>query len=580
MLRNKVSRKYFLLRAQIVSGLFIFATLLLLTRLYFVQIVHGASYAQEAIGQYTAQNPEAPARGSIYFTTADGALVTAATQQNGWRVAINPTQLGDPSQVYKQLSAVIPLDKTGFMASVGKKNDPYEEIAYRLTDDQARKVQALNITGVILVADEWRFYPGGTLGAQTLGFVGYGPTGSTKTGVYGLEKEYDNTLSETNNGLYINPFAEIFTSLSSALSTDPAAHEGSVVTSIDPEVESQLEKTLDQVLKQYSPTIAGGIIMDPTTGAIYGMGSRPGFDPNAYGAVTNPSYYDNTLVSGRYELGSIMKPLTMAAGIDSGAIATSTTYDDTGCITVSGFQVCNYDLRARGVIPMQQILSQSLNVGASWVATKTGYPTFTKYMKSYGLGEKTGIDLPNEVTGDLSNLDNGSGPAVNFDTASFGQGIVVSPIEMIRALSALANGGTLPPPHVALAVKYNDGITRSISYLQGPRVISAASSKTVTGMLETVYDDALGNGKYKMLHYTAAAKTGTAQLPMPGGGYYPGNVFLHSFFGYFPASAPRFIIFLFAVRPQGVEYASASLAPAYFQLEQFLINYYDIPPDR
>jgi cell division protein FtsI/penicillin-binding protein 2 len=329
----------------------------------------------------------------------------------------------------------------------------------------------------------------------------------------------------------------------------------------------------------YTPRLAGGIIMDPHTGDIVAIASRPAFDPNTYNTVSDPSVYTNQLVEGRYELGSIMKALTMAAGIDSGAVTPATTYDDTGCIHPSGKTVCNYDLKARGVIPMQQILNQSLNVGASFVADTMGYPTFTKYMHAYGFGEKTGVDLPDEVTGDLSTLGDGTGPNVNYDTASFGQGVSVSPIEMIRALSALANNGVLPSPHVVTGVRFESGITRSITATSGPRVLSTTTVQTVTNMLVTVYDNALLNGAIKQEHYSIAAKTGTAQIAIPGAGYSP-DKYLHSFFGYFPAHDPKFIVFLFAVEPHGVEYASASLAPPFDDIARFLINYYNIPPDR
>jgi cell division protein FtsI/penicillin-binding protein 2 len=344
-------------------------------------------------------------------------------------------------------------------------------------------------------------------------------------------------------------------------------------------VEQQLEKTLDGVMKTYTPRLAGGIIMDPHTGEIVGMAARPDFDPNTYGTVTNPSVFQNPLVEGRYELGSIMKALTMAAGIDSGAVSTKTTYNDTGCIHPSGKTVCNYDLKARGVIPMQEILNQSLNVGASFVADTMGYPTFTRYMRAYGFDTKTGIDVPNEVSGDLSPLDEGHGPPVNYDTASFGQGVSVSPIEMIRALSALGNGGVLPSPHVVKAIQLTSGITRSVPVADGVRVLSTSTAQTVTDMLSTVFDKALLNGALKMEHYSIAAKTGTAQIAIPGQGYYTDR-YLHSFFGYFPAQDPKFIVFLFAVEPHGVEYASASLAHPFDDLAKFLINYYDIPPDR
>jgi cell division protein FtsI/penicillin-binding protein 2 len=202
-------------------------------------------------------------------------------------------------------------------------------------------------------------------------------------------------------------------------------------------------------------------------------------------------------------------------------------------------------------------------------------------MKSYGLASSTGIDLPDEQIGNLSNIDDGSGPAVNFDTASFGQGITVTPIEMIRALSALANDGVLPTPHVVTAIEYESGVTRTISYPQGPQVLKASSARTLTSMLETVYDNYELNGKIKMQHYTAAAKTGTAQIPDPQtGGYYPGEYYIHSFFGYLPASDPRFIVFLYAYHPIGQEYSAYTWDEPYYALEQFLINYYNIPPDR
>lgn len=574
-------KQHVVIRARVLGGFFMLVALLLVVRLYLVQVVHGAEYKQEGTAQYIQTDPETTGRGNIYFTTKDGSLVSAAVTLSGFAIAVNPKQLSDPVGAYQKLDAIAPMDRSAFLASAEDTSTSFVQVVDHLSDAQAAAVQKLGIPGVIITPDTWREYPGGAIAAQVLGFVGYGATSTMRAGQYGLEKQYDDTLTKSSTGLFVNPFAEIFANMEDIVATDPSALHGSIITSIEPNVQHELEDTLAGIMHDYTPNFAGGIIMDPKTGEIYAMAVNPSFDPNDYGNVSSAGVYQNIMVSGRYEMGSIMKPLTMAAGIDSGAVSTSTTYDDTGCITVSTAKVCNYDFRARGVIPMQFILNQSLNVGASWVATQTGYPTFTRYMKAYGLGTKTGIDLPNEVTGNLKNLDDGQGPAVNFDTASFGQGITVSPIEMIRALSVLANDGALPNPHIVTAIRYDSGITRTIPITPGPQVLKPSTALTVTNMLRTVYDDFEMHGKIKMEHYTAAAKTGTAQIPDPAtGGYIPGEVYLHSFFSYFPATNPRFIVFLFAYKPVGQEYAADTLAMPFYKLAQYLINYYDVPPDR
>ncbi len=569
------------LRTRILSGVFICIALLLLVRLYFVQIVHGAAYQATEIGQYVQPDPSSGGnRGDIYFTTKDGELVPAAVSETGYSIAVDPRKIKSAALEYDALNAVTPISKDIFM-SAASSSGTFIVIADKIQDGNESKVEALDLSGVIVSDNSWREYPAGKLAAQVVGFVGYQGTSTQEVGLYGLEKTYNDTLSEESSGLYVNPYAEIFTNLQDLVSLNPSSRHGSIITSIEPTVQQELMSTLQTVMTEYHPVFDGGIIMDPHTGEIYAMGQLPTFDPNDYGVEKNPGIYTNILVSGRYEMGSIMKPLTVLAGIDSGAITAATTYDDTGCATYSGDQVCNFDHKARGVIAIPTILDSSLNVGASWVATKTGYPTFTRYMKSYELNKPAGIDLPDEQTGDLANLDDGSGPAVNFVTAAFGQGITVTPIEMIRALDILANNGRLPDPHVVTAIQYESGATRPVTVTEGTQIVKPSSAQTVTQILEGVYDNYELNGAIKMQHYTAAAKTGTAQIPDPAtGGYYPGSYYLHSFFGYFPASDPKFIVFLYAYHPVGQEYSAYTWDEPYYRLEQFLINYYDIPPDR
>jgi cell division protein FtsI (penicillin-binding protein 3)/stage V sporulation protein D (sporulation-specific penicillin-binding protein) len=571
-------RRTFTLRIRLIAIFVVLFGLLLITRLYFVEVVNGEVYVERANRQYARPNQDLYDRGSIYFTTKDGSIVSAATLASGFTVAIDPELITDPEDVYEKISAIIPLDHDTFMAHAMKTDDPYEEIADQVSSDDGKKIDALHIPGVDIYDERWRYYPGNSLAARAIGFVGY--KGNTLTGITGLELYYNDLLARDTSSVDINFFAQVFSTLGSAVFDSGKRGQGDLVTTIEPSVEQYLEQMLKSVDDEYHPSLTGGIIMDPKTGAIYAMGAYPTFDLNNFGDVTDPGLFANPIVESRYEMGSIIKPLTMAAGIDSGAVEEDTTYDDTGCINVDTKRICNYDFRARGVIPMQQILSQSLNVGASFVATKMGPTTMRHYfVDEYKLGDATGIDLPGEIHGDVHNLD--SPRQVEYDTASFGQGIALTPIETIRALGVLANGGVMVNPHIGKTINYQTGITTPATpAVEGTRAISAQTAKTVTDMLVTVFDDALLNGKAKNPHYTMAAKTGTAQIANPAGGGYYADRYLHSFFGYFPAYDPRFIVFLYTVYPKNIEYASETLTHPFLNISKFLINYYNIPPDR
>lgn len=563
-------------RASALSVIFAAAAVLLTARLYFVQIVHGEQYRERGVTQYQ-ESDGMMRRGSIFFTTKDGQHIAGAVMESGWIIAIHPKEVHDAQSAYDALAQVTTLDKERFLTAASRINDPYEEVAKRVPDDAADAIRALDLPGVLLARDQWRLYPAQALAAQAIGFVGF--KGAERAGVYGLERQYEDTLAHTSSGLYVNPFAEIFSNLRALLSFDPSDTEGSIVTTIEPRVQQQLETTLERVMERYTPEFAGGIVMDPQSGAVLAISGLPSFDPNTY-SLADIANYTNRLVEGRYELGSIMKPLTVAAGIDSGAFTATSTYTDKGCVTVSTYKICNFDLKPRGVVPVQEILSQSLNVGAAYVAERTGYSVFTQYMNAYGFAQKTGIDLPGEIKGDLSTLSIGQKPAINYSTAAYGQGIAVTPIAMTRALSALANQGRLPNPYIVSGVQYDNGITRAMPQKAQLQVLKPQTAEEVTEMLIKVFDEGLLKGELKQERYSIAAKTGTAQIPKAGGGYYPPGTYLHSFFGYFPARDPRFIIFLFANRPQGQEYASATLARPFMDMAKFLINYYEIPPDR
>ncbi|MDB5265999.1 MAG: hypothetical protein JWM39_712 [Parcubacteria group bacterium] len=571
-------RRAFRWRLRIVSGAIVLLALLLVVRLYFVQIVHAQEYSLRAERQYVSSSQQLYDRGSILFTRKDGAYLSAATVADGFLIAIDPEMLKDKDAAYQAIVAVEPsINHDAFYASASKTTDPYEVITHHVSDEAGRALDVKNIPGIIVERERWRVYPAGAEGAQTIGFTGYNNDGVTISGRYGLERYYDSVLQEPGNGVFGNFFAELFANLDNVVVDASATREGDVITSIEPIVQEKLDQDLKAVNTQYSSQLTGGIIMDPSTGQIIAMDTYPSFDANNF-KDANVDVFDNPLVSSRYEFGSIFKILTMTTGLDTGAIQPDSTYNDTGCIEVNKSRICNYDLAARGVIPMQQILSQSLNVGASYIATKVGHDNFRKYFTNLDLGQKTGIDLPSEISGNIANLN--SPRDVEYDTASFGQGIATTPVETIRALSAVANHGAIVTPHIATAIRLQSGVVKTLTYPGPIQVFKPQSTDEVTKMLTYVVDNNLANGKDKIPEMSVAAKTGTAQIAGPDGKYIPGAVYFHSFFGYFPATEPKFTILLYTVKPQGVEYASGTLTATFIDMTHFLINYYDVPPDR
>lgn len=569
-------RAQFRSRIRFILAAIVLFALVVVVRLYFIQIVHGADYAQKADRQFSSGGSGLFDRGRIYFTDKNGTNISAATLATGFLVAINPQTLKDPEAAYAAITAAASstISYDAFIASAAKKGQVYIEVAHRVPEAAGQKLSALGIKGVQVLRERWRYYPGGTLASQSIGIVSYG-SGDSLIGQTGLEATYDGTLARSGDSLYKNFFAELFSNVGNLLVDARDAREGDIVTTIEPEVQTRLQHTLEKLNRKYSSKESGGIIMDPATGAILALGSYPSYDGNDLQSV-NPKLLGNPFVESVHEFGSIMKPITMTAGLDAGVITPETTYKDTGCITVNKSKICNWDLKPRGIIPMEQIILQSLNVGAAWIATELGQERFRQYFTAL-FAEKTGIDLPYEGRSLLGNL---SKPQqIGYDTASYGQGIAVTPVQMIRALGSIANGGVMVQPHLASAIRLDSGVTRPLDWSTRTPVFSADAARATTQMMTKLVDEKLENGKAIIPTMSVAAKTGTAQLTDGRGGYHTDR-FFHSFVGFFPSYSPRFIILLYTNDPKGVEYASETLDATFLDLVHFLIDYYQVPPDR
>ncbi len=571
-------------KIRLVFCFIILFVLIIVVRLYFLQIVNGDKYSDRADRQYVNISTETFDRGSIFFEDKSGNVVSAASLKTTYTIGLNlkTSTSTDTGSFFKKINAIIPLDAATFYSKVASSS--YIEIAKQISEEKISKIKALNLPGIIISKDKSRYYPGNSLAARTIGFVGYDDSGKNLVGRYGLEKYYDDTLGRSSGSLYVNTFAEIFSNIKDNLTND-SGREGDVVTSIDPEVQSMTEKVVGDINKKWDSKLTGAIIIDPNTGEIYSMAVSPNFDLNNFKNERDVSIFSNPLISDAYEMGSIIKPLTIAAGIDDGDITAKTTYNDPGFVELDGKTIYNFDKKARGIIDMQTVLNNSLNVGAVYAMEQIGKPKFLEYFKNYGIGTETGIDLPAEARGNISNLANNVNgeKKVEFATASFGQGISMTPIMTVRALSVLANGGKLIIPHVVNKISYKVGLSKNISYVdEAKQVLKKETSEEISRMLVRVVDESLANGTMKMKNYSIAAKTGTAQIARPaseGGGYYSDRV-LHSFFGYFPAYNPRFLVFLYTVEPKNIDYASKTLTTPFFDITKYLINYYQITPDR
>ncbi|MBX4190292.1 penicillin-binding protein 2 [Candidatus Parcubacteria bacterium] len=525
-------------------------------------------------------------RGNIYFqnpqqSSDSGTTALAATNKKFPIAYTVPSLVTNSDEISTKLAKILDLDQDQLHALFKSGSTTTKIIARRLTDQQASDVEALKSKGVGIKYEMDRSYPSDSLAASVLGFFGFSSEG--KSGQYGVESYFNNELTGVGQSAAVSdqPGGLLdklkgYLSLGTSVATDKfkVQRPGDVVLTIDKNIQTYAELKLEEVLKRWNAAGGTVIIQDPQTGKILAMADRPTFDPNKYSS-SKPSNYLNKSVQEVFEPGSSFKPITMAMGLDLNKVTPQTTFTDTGFLEIAGHTIKNYDEKAHGTVTMSQILEKSLNTGAMFVESLVGDEHFLNYAINLGFGQKTGVDLPGEVNGDIANLY--SGRKINYLTASFGQGIAVTPLQLINAYSAIANGGKLMKPYAVEKVVFEGGKEE----VTKPEVVAIPFSEKTSQKLRTMLVSVVDNGfdKARIKGYDIAGKTGTAQIPDGKGGYEK-DIFIHDFLGFAPASNPKFVILLKMDRPQGITFAADSLSPTFKEIAQYLINYYNIPPTR
>jgi cell division protein FtsI/penicillin-binding protein 2 len=437
----------------------------------------------------------------------------------------------------------------------------------------------LEIPGLGFNIESFRYYPENEIAAHVLGFVSY--SNDEGNGKYGLEEffneelfgKYGSLKSEkggqgnviiVNDREYIKPIAG-----------------SDLVLTLDRNVEFIACEKLKETVKKHGATGGSVIAVNPKTGAIIAMCSLPDFDPNNYSAVSDISVYNNPALFNQYEPGSVFKTVTMSIAIDQGKVSPSTTYKDEGQIMINGWPkpIKNSDFSthgAHGVVDMNSVLENSLNTGAIFAMRQVGPKVFADYVKDYGFGERTGIELGAESTGNIGNLLSGRVKEIDAATASFGQGISVTPLQMVMSYQALANKGIMMKPYIIQAI-IRDGQREEMVPKQLRQVVSAKTAATISAMLVNVVEN--GHSKRAYIDgYYIGGKTGTAQVAVDGG--YSSDNYIHTFIGIAPIDNPAFVMLTKIDNPKDVEFAEGSALPLWTEIADFMLKYYQVPKTR
>jgi len=527
---------------------FVLLGLLIWGRFFYLSIILHDYYTAKAKNINDNSGIVIP-RGSIFLTDKNNLPYAAALNKEFSFIYAIPQKVNDPVELAKKIAPILELEESFLVQKLSKKDDPYEIIKRKVPDTIVDAIKVLKEPALGVDSETLRYYPEGLYLSQVIGFLGFNKNG--QAGQYGLEEYYDEELSG---------------SFSSA----------DLILTIDSAIQIKAGTLVADAVKEWSADSGSIIVMNPKNGDILAMASFPEFDANNYSTFSDKNIFMNPATLKRYEPGSVFKPLTMSIGIETGAVTPETEYYNTGSVKIANRTISNsIPDKILGWQTMEMVLEQSLNTGAVFVEQKIPKYIFLEYLKNFGINSKTGIDV-SEVSGDISPLL--SGRDVNYATASFGQGVAVTPVGLLRALSAVANGGKLIRPHLVSKVVFHDDKTGEVDEILQAQIISPETSAKLVNMLVKVIENGSGR-RAQVKGYTIAGKTGTAQIPdLENGGYLDENI--HTFVAFAPAYDPKFIVLIKLDSPRGSQFSESTVVPIFKNLAEFIFNYLEIPPDK
>ena len=555
---------------------FLTALSLLVGRLFILQIVYHNEYRALALRQHRLVREIVSNRGIIYAKEKDGTLVPLTLNNTEKNLAASPKHIKEPaaaaSLIAKELGTGI--NEEEILKKLSNQESIYTVIAKHVSPEIAEKLALKLPPGVFFEEEMRRVYPHGNFLSHAIGFVS--KESDQEEGRYGLERFYETSLSGKEGFFEGAKSASGFWVALGKRIINPPQNGSSLFLTIDYNIQFKAEEILNKTKEKWEAVSGALLVLDPKTGKILAMAARPSFDANAYSKEKDFSVFLNPLTESMFELGSVIKPITMASALAEGLIEPGSTYEDNGEVKIGGYSVKNFDGKAYHRQTMTQVIEKSLNTGAVYVARLLGKNRHREYLQKFGFGEKTGVDLPGELAGDISNL--AAGRDIEFATASFGQGIAITPLQLAQAIGSLANEGKLMRPYIVEKVVNDSGneIKKEPEIIR--QVVSKESAEKVTKMLVSTVRNGFEN-RAGIKGYFVAGKTGTAQIPRKDGRGYSDRV-IHTFVGYAPAFNPRFLILLQLNEPKGNRFAANTLTPAFHDLAEYILNYYEVPPDE